>query len=124
MGNRYKDIAGEERFFFVLPLLDVYDRMVVEFHKGLSCESQDAIRTIKRSLLRRQLHDKDIKPIIRSDNGPQFIANKFEEVCHKLKIEHERIPPKTPNLNAHIKSFHRLLEEARGRMFKPRIKFL
>ncbi|MGG2093438.1 integrase core domain-containing protein [Bacillus sp. S13(2024)] len=26
------------------------------------------------------------------------------------KIEHERIPPKTPNMNAHINSFHRLLE--------------
>ncbi|MFC7061683.1 integrase core domain-containing protein [Halobacillus seohaensis] len=26
-------------------------------------------------------------------------------------MEHERIPPKTPNANAHIESFHRLLED-------------
>ena len=26
-------------------------------------------------------------------------------------MEHERIPPKTPNMNAHIESFHRILED-------------
>lgn len=26
-------------------------------------------------------------------------------------MEHERIPPKSPNSNAHIKAFHRLLED-------------
>ncbi|WP_113868003.1 integrase core domain-containing protein [Paraliobacillus ryukyuensis] len=27
-------------------------------------------------------------------------------------IEHKRTPPKTPNMNVHIESFHRLLEDA------------
>lgn len=27
------------------------------------------------------------------------------------KIEHERIPVKTPNKNAHVESFHRILED-------------
>ncbi|WP_443051815.1 integrase core domain-containing protein, partial [Streptomyces sp. GSL17-113] len=27
-----------------------------------------------------------------------------------MKIEHERIPPKSPNLNAYIESFHSVLE--------------
>ncbi|WP_257722839.1 integrase core domain-containing protein [Anoxybacillus sp. B2M1] len=32
-------------------------------------------------------------------------------------MEHERIPPRTPNMNAHIEAFHRLLEEeCLGRM--------
>ncbi|WP_404580134.1 integrase core domain-containing protein [Paenibacillus sp. RC254] len=26
-------------------------------------------------------------------------------------MEHERIPPRTPNMNAHIESFHRLLQD-------------
>ncbi|MFU2108891.1 integrase core domain-containing protein [Paenibacillus larvae] len=26
-------------------------------------------------------------------------------------MEHERIPPKTPNMNAHIESFHQLLQD-------------
>jgi putative transposase len=51
------------------------------------------------------------KPVIRSDNGPQFISNLFEETCLEFGIEHERIPFKTPNLNAHIESFNAILEE-------------
>ncbi|NLX87269.1 MAG: transposase, partial [Clostridiales bacterium] len=31
--------------------------------------------------------------------------------CSSLGIEHERIPCRTPNLNAHIESFHRILED-------------
>jgi len=49
-------------------------------------------------------------PIIRTDNGPQFISYAFEQACAALKLEHERIPPKTPNKNAHIESFHSILE--------------
>ncbi|MCM2534505.1 integrase core domain-containing protein [Neobacillus pocheonensis] len=49
--------------------------------------------------------------MIRSDNGPQFISHAFEQGCLEFQTEHERIPPKTPNMNAHIESFHRILED-------------
>jgi putative transposase len=49
--------------------------------------------------------------VVRSDNGPQFISHAFTQGCENLEIEHERIPPKTPNMNAHIESFHRILED-------------
>ncbi|PEA56048.1 hypothetical protein CON64_05295 [Bacillus pseudomycoides] len=48
--------------------------------------------------------------MIRTDNDPQFISNAFEKVCHTCVTLQERIPPKTSNMNAHIESFHRLLE--------------
>jgi putative transposase len=50
-------------------------------------------------------------PRVRTDNGPQFIAKLFEELCRKLGIIHERIPVGTPNLNAHIEAFHSILED-------------
>ncbi|WP_430016971.1 transposase [Paenibacillus naphthalenovorans] len=49
--------------------------------------------------------------MVRTDNGPQFISHAFEEACLKLRVEHERIPPKTPNKNAHIEAFHAILEQ-------------
>jgi putative transposase len=49
------------------------------------------------------------KPVIRSDYGPQYISHAFEQGCEKFKMDHERIPSKTPNMNAHIESFHRIL---------------
>lgn len=48
--------------------------------------------------------------MIRTDNGPQFISNIFARVCQTCEVKHERIPPKTSNMNTYIESFHRLLE--------------
>lgn len=59
--------------------------------------------------MKRGLYNKETNLVIRSDNGPQFISNKFQDTCKELKLEHERIPFKTPNKNAHIEAFHRLL---------------
>lgn len=108
---KYGYIAGEDRFFFIMPIIDVFDRCIVAYHIGLSCETKDAVITFKNALFKRQLYTAEQKPIFRSDNGPQFISNLFEETCLELGIEHERIPFKTPNLNAHIESFNAILEE-------------
>jgi putative transposase len=108
---KYGYIAGEDRFFFVLSYIDVYDRQIVGYHIGLRCEAHDAVQALKAALWRRQLFGQHQLPTVRSDNGPQFVSQSFEQACQQLGIEHERIPPKTPNLNAHIESFHRILEE-------------
>lgn len=108
---KYGYIAGEERFFYIQSIIDVYDREIIDYHIGLHCEGEDAAATLVRALMRRKLFEGDTKPIIRSDNGPQFISHKFEDKCEEIKVEHERIPCKTPNKNAHIESFHRILED-------------
>lgn len=102
---------SNERFFYVLSIIDVCDRMVVDYHIGLSCEGSDAAITLQRALMRRNLYEKEDKPVIRTDNRPQFISHAFERRCEELKIEHERIPCKTPDKNAHIEAFHRILED-------------
>ncbi|MET3292534.1 UNVERIFIED_CONTAM: transposase InsO family protein [Brevibacillus sp. OAP136] len=108
---KYGYIAGEERFFFIQSCIDVYDRSIIAFHIGLSCEAKDVVRTLQRALFKRQLFDATEKPVIRSDNGPQFVSHAFQQACEDFGIEHERIPPKTPNMHAHIESFHRLLQD-------------
>lgn len=109
---KYGYITGEDRFFFVLSYIDVYDRQIVGYHIGLSCEAAHALQALQSALDRRQIFQQSgTLPIVRSDNGPQFVSLLFETTCGQLGVEHERIPPKTPNLNAHIESFHRLLEE-------------
>ena len=108
---KYGYIHGENRFFYILSIIDVYDRMIVEHFKGLSCTGIDAAATLKRAMIRRKLIDSAHKPAIRTDNGPQFISDAFEQACLELTIEHERIPCRTPNKNAHIESFHSILED-------------
>jgi putative transposase len=109
---KYGYIAGEDRFFFVLSYIDVFDRQTVDYHIGLHCEATDAVDTLKRALWKRKLYGRsEGLPTIRSDNGPQFVSHAFESTCEQLGLEHERIPPRTPNMNAHIESFHRILED-------------
>lgn len=108
---KYGYVHGEDRFFFVLSYIDVFDRETVDYHIGLKCEATDAVDTLKRALWNRQVFERGQLPVIRSDNGPQFVSLAFESTCEQLGIEHERIPPRTPNMNAHIESFHRLLED-------------
>lgn len=92
-------IEGEDRFFFILSLIDVYDRSIVDYHIGLHCTGYDAGQLIQRAMFKRQQFNNQTKPIIRTDNGPQFTSKAFQKACENLKVEHERIPPRTPIYN-------------------------
>ena len=108
---KYGYIAGENKFFFVLSVIDVFDRAIVDYHLGLSATAKDASRVLETALKKRGFKPGDKLPVIRTDNGPQFIAKDFEKTCNKWEIYHERIPVKSPNLNAYIESFHSILED-------------
>jgi putative transposase len=111
MDVKYGYVEGEDRFFFLLSILDVYDRELIDYHIGRSCEAKHAVELLQRCLWKRNLFEGKHRPVIRTDNGPQFISHAFEQACERFEIEHERIPPKTPNKNAHIESFHAVLED-------------
>jgi transposase InsO family protein len=112
MDIKYGYIQGEDKFFYILNLIDIFDRSIIDYYMGLHCEAKDATALLRKCLIRRNLFEEEAqKPVIRTDNGPQFVSHKFSECCGELKIEHERIPVKTPNKNAHVESFHRILED-------------
>jgi len=48
---------------------------------------------------------------IRTDNGPQFVSKLFGDTCKSLVLEYQIIPVRTPNMNAHMESFHSVLEK-------------
>ncbi|MED4600227.1 hypothetical protein P9314_05855 [Paenibacillus validus] len=50
MDVKYGCIAGEHRFFFLLCVLDVCDREIIDFHFGLSCEGKHAAALVQRGL--------------------------------------------------------------------------
>ena len=91
----------------------LHDRYIVDYHFGLTCEGEYPANLVKTSLWKRNLLSSQERPVIRSDNGPQFISNVFEAICQSYATEHERIPPKIPNKIAHIELFHSILERER-----------
>ena len=111
MDIKYGYITHTKQFFFQLSVIDVFDRAIIDYHLGLSATAKNASRVLETALKKRGLEPGDKLPVIRTDNGPQFIAKNFEKTCDKWKIEHERIPVKSPNLNAYIESFHSILED-------------
>ncbi len=110
----YGYVAGEDRFFYLQAIIDVCDRQVITYHIGLSCRASDAARTVAEAVAEavanRRSQGGSAAPVIRTDNGPQFTAHAFEDRCQALGLEHERIPVATPNMNAHIESWHAQLD--------------
>lgn len=97
MDIKYGYIAGTGQFFFQLSAIDVFDRSIVGYHVGLSATAKDACRVLINALKKRNLTPGVKMPVIRTDNGPQFIAKLFKETCDKW--------------NAYIETFHSILED-------------
>jgi len=110
MDIKYGYVAGKGRHFFLASIIDVFDRSIVAYFRGKTCDKTAIIQTVKKALLTRQLLNSETKPVLRTDNGPQFISHDFGGFCEEYGIEHERIPVKSPNKNAYIESFHSILE--------------
>jgi putative transposase len=111
MDLKYGYIDGTDQFFFQLSIIDVFDRSIIDYHLGLSCKAEDACRILKNALAKRKLTKGMDLPVIRTDNGPQFVSKAFGNTCEQLGMKHQRIPVKTPNMNAHIESFHSILKD-------------
>lgn len=109
MDIKYGYVAGRDRHFFVLSIIDVFNRVIVGYHRGSACEAKDACRVLGTALDEHCGPD-NARPVVRTDNGPQFMSNLFGDMCESWGIIHERIPPKTPDLNAFIESFHSSME--------------
>lgn len=106
---KYGYVAGYDQFFFIADMIDVFDRSIVGYYTGSSCDAQSVCAMVRTALSERLCPGQRM-PIIRTDNGPQFVSQAFGALAEELKFVHERIPPKTPNMNAYIESFHATLE--------------
>ena len=107
---KYGYVNGTQGFFCIMPVLDLFDRMIVGCYIGVSCRGENVAATIGKALVARGVMDSEAKPTLRSDNGPQFVSKKLANACQGWHVAQERIPVRSPNLNAHIESFNALLE--------------
>lgn len=110
MDIKYGYVVGKRRHFLVANIIDVFDRTLVGHYRGKRCDAQDIVRLTQKALLKRNALNQAQPLVIRTDNGPQFISKAFSEFVAQVNIEHERIPNKTPNMNAYVESFHSILE--------------
>lgn len=112
MDIKYAFIAGTKKTAYITSIIDVFDREIVSFSIDLSATGAVAKKVMLQALYNRELNSKaSEKPVLRTDNGSQFVSGVFEKGCLDLNILHERIPVRSPNYNAFIESYHRYLQD-------------
>lgn len=106
---KYGWVHGENRFFYLLAFIDVFSREIIDFYIGLNCKGENLVNLLDSALLKANITCA-AELVIRSDNGSQMTCNAFRTKVVELGLQHEYIPPATPNKNAYIESFFSVYE--------------
>ena len=107
---KYVYIHGENRNAFLLTFLCTFCRYAPVWDLAYSMRNDQIIDLvmdfIHHPIVKENRDKGNMKFIIRTDNGPQFIAKQLAKVLDSMGITHEYIHPGTPEQNGHIESFH------------------
>lgn len=83
-------------FWYLIVVIDLFSRYVVGWELSPSATAQDVQRTIDFALAQFNFHEKEIKPTIHSDNGPQMKAKTFKKFLRDLGILNDYSRPHIP----------------------------
>ena len=89
-----------------LSIVDEYTRECLVLKVAWSITSEDVIDTLAELFAMR-----GVPRHIRSDNGPEFVANELQRWLRKLRIEALYIEPGSPWENGYAESFHSRLRD-------------
>lgn len=73
-------------FWYLIAIIDLYSRYVVGWELSATSQAKDLQRVIDFSLSEHDLHDKDTKPIIHSDNGSPMKAKSFKRFLKDIGV--------------------------------------
>jgi len=92
-------------FLFLISVMDGYSRYILHHEVRTQMSEYDVQLTIQRA---REKYP-DVRPIIISDNGSQFISKDFQEFIKFLELTHIRTSIAYPQSNGKLERFHRSL---------------
>lgn len=102
-------VAGKRKNMQVLTVLDVNSRWNLGQYVAYSIKKEDVIKLFDKIFSTYKM-PKHIT--VRSDNGSQFIALEVQNYFIKKGVFQEFTKPATPQQDAHIESYHSILESA------------
>jgi transposase InsO family protein len=106
---KYVRIHEENKNAFLLTFLCTFCRYAPVWDLQYTMRNAQIIDLvtdlIHDPIVKRYINHKT-KIVIRTDNGPQFIAKNLAAALDSFGIAHEFINPGTPQQNGHIESFH------------------
>lgn len=106
---KFMHIDGQNRKAPMLSIIDVYSRYLIGWMMDWSIKKEDVV-----GFMDAILSDYDLPDAIhvRCDNGSQFESNLVREYFAKQNIIQEFTLPATPQQNAHIESYHSIIQSA------------
>lgn len=103
---KYIWVHGEQRWYYLLTVIDVYTRKVISWILQKSIRQIDVIK-----LFRRINQHHPIKGVhIRNDNGSQFLANSVKQYLSSEEAKQEFTHIATPQENSYIEAYHSILQ--------------
>lgn len=102
-------VQGNRTNAMILTVLDVYSRWNMGQYIAYNIGKEDVIQLFEQIISRYKL---PANFIVRNDNGSQFIASIVQEYFVKKGVSQEFTKPATPEQNAHIESYHSIMENA------------
>jgi putative transposase len=112
---KYIWVTGEHKNYYLLSLMDIYSRRILDWIFQGSVRKIDVVKMISRIDLTDGLKG----VTVRNDNGSQFIANKVRHYLRTLEARQEFTHIATPEENSYIEAYHSILD----REVVQRIKF-
>jgi transposase InsO family protein len=103
---KYLWIHGEKRFYYLLTILDVYSRKVLQWILQKSVRKIDVINLFRHINLQYGIKGVNV----RNDNGSQFIAHDVRQFLRAAEANQEFTHVATPEENAYIEAYHSILE--------------
>jgi len=80
MDIKYGYVAGLKRHFYMVSIIDVFDRQIVGYHVDKVCHTRHVLKAVQKALWKRNVQGQAHPPVIRTDNGPQFKSKEtFEQ---------------------------------------------
>lgn len=103
---KYIYVRGENKNYFLLSLMNVYSRRILDWILQGSIRKIDVMKMISRIDLKHGLKG----VTARNDNGSQFIANKVRHYLRTLEANQEFTHIATPEENSYIEAFLSIID--------------
>jgi len=104
---KYIWIAGQRRNALVLSVIDVFSRWVLGQLVSYSVRKEDVVELFDQIFA---IYPMPLRIYVRNDNGSQMESHLVQQYFIDKQVTQEFTRPATPEQNAHIESYHSILE--------------
>jgi putative transposase len=105
---KFMYVTGEQCYYPLLSVIDVKSRWLLGHMCKRSIKKEDVKKLMEAIIATYSIPE---KITVRNDNGSQFESKLVRDYFEKTGITQEFTKPATPEQNAHIESYHSILEK-------------